>query len=323
MSLYSPLKLARQFLPLALLAIIFSAPFAVANAEAPNAAGILYHRALYDLSYVPGSNSTQVGGATGRMAFSWGDACAGWTVEQKMQIKFFYNSGEETALTSSLATFEAKDGSLFRFNVRRQQNGIQTEAYTGTATRLPDGSAVATYNLPADLSVKLDEGTLFPSAHTLEMLRTANAGGTLMNRSVFDGSDEEGQSEINVFITKAPEGDLAADSVKAEWVNSPHWLFRLAFFKLGKEAQEPDYEMNIDLHANGVARTLLIDYGDFKISGRLVELEELPGCPEDAAAAPLPAAAAPPLPATGENQPPTSNAGNQSPNLAPIKDQQN
>jgi hypothetical protein len=50
----------------------------------------------------------------------------------------------------------------------------------------------------------------------------------------------------------------------------------MAFFKLETETGEPDYEMNLTLLKNGVARDMQLDYGDFSVSGTLTNIEPLP-----------------------------------------------
>jgi hypothetical protein len=64
-------------------------------------------------------------------------------------------------------------------------------------------------------------------------------------------------------------------------LEQPAWPVRMAFYKLNTETGEPDYEMNLTLLANGVARDMQLDYGDFSVSGVLTHIEPLPsaGCP--------------------------------------------
>ena len=54
----------------------------------------------------------------------------------------------------------------------------------------------------------------------------------------------------------------------------------MAFFKIDTETGEPDYEMNLNLLSNGVAQKMLIDYGDFSVTGTLTDIEPIPaaGC---------------------------------------------
>jgi hypothetical protein len=97
---------------------------------------------------------------------------------------------------------------------------------------------------------------------------------------VFDGSDEDGISDISAFIGPE-EGQLQTAEADPKLKNNPvldqqAWPVRMAFFKLDTETGEPDYEMNLTLLANGVARNMLLDYGDFSVSGTLSDIEALP-----------------------------------------------
>ena len=38
----------------------------------------------------------------------------------------------------------------------------------------------------------------------------------------------------------------------------------------------PEYELALDLLANGIARSMLLDYGDFAVDARLVQIQALP-----------------------------------------------
>jgi hypothetical protein len=59
--------------------------------------------------------------------------------------------------------------------------------------------------------------------------------------------------------------------------NQPSWSVRLAFFAAGDQAgANPEYELALDLLANGIARSMLLDYGDFAVDARLVQLQALP-----------------------------------------------
>jgi hypothetical protein len=52
---------------------------------------------------------------------------------------------------------------------------------------------------------------------------------------------------------------------------------RLAFFAAGDQGSaNPEYELALDLLGNGIARSMLLDYGDFAVDARLVQLQALP-----------------------------------------------
>ena len=67
-----------------------------------------------------------------------------------------------------------------------------------------------------------------------------------------------------------PRGDVALLR------NQPSWLIRLAFFPPGARESQPEYEIGAEILANGIARSMTLDYGDFAIDARLLQLEALP-----------------------------------------------
>ena len=56
----------------------------------------------------------------------------------------------------------------------------------------------------------------------------------------------------------------------------PSWSVRFAFFAAGDQGAQPEYELALDLLANGIARSMLLDYGDFAVDARLIQLQALP-----------------------------------------------
>ena len=58
--------------------------------------------------------------------------------------------------------------------------------------------------------------------------------------------------------------------------NQPSWGVRFAFFATGDQGANPEYELALDLLGNGISRSMLLDYGDFAVDARLVQIEALP-----------------------------------------------
>ncbi len=255
-----------------------TSPKAAPQAE-QKAVEILPHRALYRMSLASARNGSKVAGVQGVMAFEWGDACDGWTTEQRFQLRFLYAEGEAVELTTNYATWESKDGLSYRFAVRKTVNGELDEEVRGSATlEALGGAGAATFELPERREQPLPAGTLFPSAHTLAVLALAAAGEPFLARTVFDGADEEGTTEVSAVVGKpaAAASDALGDSLRGQTV----WPVRMAFFPIGGAASEPEYEMTLMLMRNGVAESMLIDYGDFSVKAALEKFEALPspGC---------------------------------------------
>ena len=56
----------------------------------------------------------------------------------------------------------------------------------------------------------------------------------------------------------------------------PFWPVDIAYFDLSKAGatgeELPEYRISFKLHENGVTRDLVMDYGDFSMTGKLVNL---------------------------------------------------
>jgi len=244
---------------------------------------IVPHRAVYTMNLSAAKNGSPVTDVTGQLAFEWADTCDGWAVQQHTQLHFNYTQGTEANIKTDVVSWEAKDGKRYNFNVRRTTNGKETENYRGRAA-LDDHGGSGVYAVPKDRDpVALPAGALFPSSHTLMILQHAVEGDKLFTRRVFDGSDEVGHADISAFIGASSTQDAAMEPTELRGnplLAAPEWPIRLAFYKPESQSGTPDYEMDLTLLANGVARTMRIDYGDFSVSGILSKLEALPpsGC---------------------------------------------
>src|SRR5690348_5612712 len=62
---------------------------------AAGAADIMPHRALYTMSLSRAGGDAGVTGASGTMAYQWGEVCDGWTVEQRYRLKMAYSESED------------------------------------------------------------------------------------------------------------------------------------------------------------------------------------------------------------------------------------
>jgi hypothetical protein len=240
------------------------------------------HRALYDLSLRSAKANSGVADAHGSMLLEWGDSCDGWTVEQRYKLTVLYNENGESELSVSFTTWESKDGLTYRFFVRKLRDGDLTDELRGRASIAGAGEAgKATFTQPEQQDIPLPKGTIFPTEHTIEIIKAAEAGKRFFTRDVFDGGEFEGPSEITAVIG-AEQPAAAPDAVppaKADTFKRPSWPVRLAYYKLGSSGSEPDYEVGMRLHSNGVADGMALDYGDFSVKARLTQIEALPpGC---------------------------------------------
>jgi hypothetical protein len=241
------------------------------------------HKAVYAMTL----NSTRLGGgvtgASGAMTYKFGDSCDGWTVENKTALTFSYNDGAPVATTWDFVTWESKDGLHYRFRVRSTRDGVVSEEIDGVANLDGHGKGgVAKFTLPEQKIMRLPKGTLFPTEHTLELLQTAQTGGHIVERTLFDGTGTDGPFDVNAVIGKAmaanasprPAGGNSA--INAALLAVPSWRMEMAFFLVGSKEPTPDYEVALRYYLNGVAEEVIQSFGNFSLKGTLQQLEPLP-----------------------------------------------
>src|SRR4029077_18663725 len=123
----------------------------------------------------------------------------------------------------------------------------------------------------------------FPTEHVRRIIAAAREGKTLMQVSVYDGSDTgEKIYDTLTVIGKAIEADPAkptdaATNGQAGLAGMTRLPVTISYFdhavseKTGE--QTPVYAITFELYENGVSRALLLDYGDFVLTGEMTSLE--------------------------------------------------
>jgi hypothetical protein len=252
----------------------------VASAPMPLAEGqrLLGHRAIYDLRLGESENGSGVAVADGRMVIEFTDTCDGYSLNQRLQMRLGDGEGGATVTDFRVANWEATDGKRFRFAVRHIVNGEEDEVFEGSAQLGPDGSGEAHYTKPEDTVKKLPAGTLFPSMHTIQLIRAAQASKPILAGRLFDGAGEELTYDVVGAIGRS--GSVMPVSLKGKGLDLlrdlQSWPVRIAFYPTGSIEELPEYEIGFRLYGNGVSSDMQLDYGDFSIDAVLSELDALP-----------------------------------------------
>ncbi|HEY8189326.1 MAG TPA: DUF1849 family protein [Micavibrio sp.] len=237
------------------------------------------HKALYKIEMISKRSSAQVLNIAGEMYFEWKPVCDAWETTHRFNLNYEYADTAPMRITSDFITYEGYKGDTFDFNSRRRRDGEMYEELRGHA-EMPGAKAAgkAAFTLPDDLEFDLPPGTLFPMAHTVNVLKAAREGKKFYTATIFDGSDDQGPAEVTAFIGKqvnALARVKAGAAIDAALINTPAWDVRLAFFPLLGGETESDYEMNAIFHDNGVISDMVVDYKDFSVTQKLVALEEI------------------------------------------------
>lgn len=240
------------------------------------------HRAVYDLSMARADVTGAIADVRGQMALEFLDVCDGYTLTQRMRMELIGAEGETTASDYSVASWESADGLKYRFLIRNTSPGQTLAEFEGTAQLTGPGKrgAVA-FSKPAGQTLELPAGVIFPTEHTVLLLRAAGSGQKMVLARVFDGDPKDGVNDVSGFIgreippAKAPPAAAAAELAKFR-----SWRGSLAYFPINATSELPDYELGFRLFDNGIGDELVFDYGDFAVSARisLLELPQAPTC---------------------------------------------
>lgn len=251
-------------------------------AEAPPPASVLVpHRATYEMKLAIARSNSGIVEVNGNMVLETVDSCDGWEIKQRIKLTFLRNDGEEFETDSSFTSYESKDGLELRFSVRNAQNDEVEEELRGRADLDSlGGRGRASFTLPETRSFDLPAGTLFPTTHLGLVLKHARDGDKSVSYKVFDGARLDGAFQVNAVIGRPPKLNGPVPPTKGDVAllrNQPEWGVRFAFFANGDQGSaQPEYELALGLLGNGVARSMLLDYGDFAVDARLIQIEALP-----------------------------------------------
>jgi len=277
----------------AFLAALIASLLAGSPAQAGPNAAIQPHRALYEVTLSSVKSGGQLIDIRGKMFFEWKKTCESWTTDHKSSLVYEYADGTSSRINSDFASYETLDGKNLNFSSRRENNGVPFEEFRGHASLQANADGSASFTIPGDVNFKLPKNTFFPMQHTYEILKRANNGERFFNATLFDGSDDQGPQQVNVFIggkTDAQKGVASSKKIDKSLLTAPAHSMRLAFFPSedgpdSPEAGAAEYEMDLVALDNGVVSDIKIIYDTFTISQKLVALEkiDMPACTEPSA----------------------------------------
>jgi hypothetical protein len=250
------------------------------------AAGLQPHRAVYDMSLGERDENGTIAAVSGRIVTEFtGSACEGFTTNFRFVSRIDDQDGGSRLTDLRTTSYEDATGDIFQFVTQSYIDRKLSAESKGVATRDGD-EVIVDLAKPALKQETFASGPLFPTQHLVKVIEAAEAGGTIMQADLYDGS-EKGEK---VFATTAVIGRPAAgadeaglDDTKAveTLAAGARWPVRLSYFEMGgdRAEQTPMYELSFLVYANGVTRKLELDYGDFTILGKLTAIEYLDAKP--------------------------------------------
>lgn len=240
------------------------------------------HRAIYDLSLTNTRGNSQIAGVRGRILYDFdGNACDGYSLEFRQVSEL--DSGEGKISTSDLrsTTWEDAAAKNFKFTSQNFVDQSLVDTVDGRAVRGAKKTAVDLHK-PRQKNLDLDAGVVFPTEHMVRVIEAAQAGKTVLNFPVYDGSDT-GDKVLDTLTVigrklapnERPHDDAAAKEPKLASV--VRWPVTISYFDESKKGnsgeQTPSYMIGFELYANGISRALTLDYNDFVVTGTMTALE--------------------------------------------------
>ncbi len=258
------------------IAALLAVPFAATAAEA-GAGTLVPHRAVYDLALDNASDRSGITGLSGRMVYEFaGSACDGYTVTFRFVTRI--DTEDTSRLTDQqTTTYEDGEGKSFNFVTRSFVDEELNSELRGSARAQGEGTLVS-LEKPEKQEVTLDAAQ-FPTRHLKELLANARKGETFYEATLFDGSDEADKvMTTTVIVGKPAKANSADPELKAmgDLAGASFWPVDMAYFDLGDGGADgeelPTYRISFKLYDNGMTRDLVMDYGDFSMTGTLVDL---------------------------------------------------
>ncbi|RWP51593.1 cell envelope integrity EipB family protein [Mesorhizobium sp.] len=269
---------------LAFHAVLLPAVFSMAPAFAVPA--LQAHRAVYDLSLDKASDRSGITGISGRMVYEFnGSPCEGYTVKFRFVTQIATNDNTTKLTDQQTTTFEDAEGKTFSFVTKSFVDQNLDKEVKGTATKETKGLKVD-IDKPEKNSLELT-ATQFPTQHLVELIDKAEKGENFYETNLFDGSEDADKvMTTTVVVGKKADADKTDPEAPAlaKLATDKYWPVDIAYFdgtdKSGEEV--PEYRISFKLHENGITRDLVMDYGEFSMTGKLVNLslfDQSKACP--------------------------------------------
>ena len=179
-------------------------------------------------------------------------------------------TGRASAYDVRFSSWESRDNTQLRFNVRSFDGPKMQEEFRGSA-KLPWPRrlrARRTTACPEGEDVALPAGTIFPTEHVADLIAAARAGEHVLNRQVFDGSGEDALTKATAVIGTAKTGD-ADRRRRGAALAGQHRLFR----RRRATTRCRSSRSRSTFPPGGVLSNVRLDYGDFTLKADLEKLE--------------------------------------------------
>lgn len=257
--------------------ISLAAALAVSTGASAAPAGLVSHRAVYDVTLA----SSQPGGMVavhGRTVLEFRDICTGWTTTQRFIADMTDGRGSDSHTDFIVSSTEDKSGKAIRFKISNLVNGKSTQRFEGIGTLAAAGGEVRMTS-PRGQHFDLPLGTLLPTQHTLAVLHAADTGLQSFHETLFQGGDSHDLYDTATVIGRPASAAQRAEDRVADvsglLKNIQAWPTLISYFPHDAQGERADYEMAYRLYANGIVASMSMIYPNFTMRAVLTRLEPL------------------------------------------------
>jgi EipB-like len=246
------------------------------------AAVVVPHRAIYELQMLRSSQGANLGGVSGRMAYEvTGSECDGWTVSFRLVNNFEYKEGNSKLIDTQSSSWETGDGKEMNYSEKAfVDNKPDAEKRLMVSRQSKDGVGEGKITMPKEQEFSITGETIFPMRHQLRLMDAAEKGESRDVSLIYDGSDDaKPVRAITTIGRKIGAGESKEDNANpsaAELKSLPSWPVSIGYYPSDdSNAETPLYQISFDMYENGVSTGLVMDYGNFALTGKLSHLEFL------------------------------------------------
>jgi hypothetical protein len=215
----------------------------------------------------------------GRTITEFRDVCTGWSTTQRFVADMVDDDGDASRSDFSIVLWESKDGREMTFDSTDLINNKVNEKEKGKATLSANGGQVV-LSVGKHKRFALPTEALFPTQHTVDVIKAAQAGASSVRRFVFQGGAEDELYLALATIGRAASPAQMVGERKADrdgvLKNVPAYPVLVSFYPRTGDADAADYEVASRLYANGVIGSMSLIYPRFTMRAELVKLEKLP-----------------------------------------------
>jgi len=249
----------------------------------PTLKGLLTHRAVYEMRLLNQKQGSDIDKVEGRLVYEFtGSACEGFSTQFRFVTRI-ESDGQVKLSDMRTSSYEDAPGTTFDFVNQTYISSILTEDSKGSAARKAALIDVALTKPKVDkLTVPGD--ALFPTQHLARLIAAAEAGEKVVEIKLYDGTEGGNKIDLTTSVIgkeispDEPPADEAAANVP-ELAHLRSWPINVSYFPADKPngggEVVPDYQLSFVLYENGVARHMTLDYGDFSLEGKLVDIKPL------------------------------------------------